>query len=64
MLPHFVCAYFEDALSVLLVKGFAMHDDIMGMQLIPLSIFYLCFLVALNWVREENAAIPARRKAK
>lgn len=39
-----------------------MHDNIMGFQLIPLSVFYLFFLVALNWVRVENAPANARRR--
>lgn len=34
-----------------------MHDDIMGMQLIPLTIMYLGFLAGLDWVRAENAVV-------
>ena len=28
-----------------------MHDPIMMFQLIPLSLFYLCFLEGIEWVR-------------
>jgi len=41
-----------------------MHDDVMGLQLIPLTVFYLCFLGALDWVRQENAPVPVRKKAR
>jgi len=41
------------------MKGYIMHDDIMGMQLIPLTIAYLGFLAILDWVRAENAVAPA-----
>lgn len=34
-----------------------MHDDIMGFQLIPLTIMYLGFLAVLDWVRAENAIV-------
>jgi hypothetical protein len=39
-----------------------MHDNIMGFQLIPISVFYLFFLAALDWVRAENAPAYARRR--
>lgn len=37
-----------------------MHDNIMGFQLIPLSVFYLFFLAALDWAQAENAPANAR----
>lgn len=33
-----------------------MHDSIMNMQLIPLSIFYLCFLEGIEWVKANAKA--------
>lgn len=41
-----------------------MHDDIMGFQLIPLTIMYLSFLVGLDWVRAENAIVPAAARPR
>lgn len=38
-----------------------MHDSIMNMQLIPLTILYLSFLAGLDWVRAENGVAVARR---
>ena len=33
-----------------------MHDSIMNMQLIPLSIFYLVFLEGIEWVKANAKA--------